>query len=395
MLQKPSLTNFKKPTTQTTEKLKTAINSKIKTDTAKKHPLFLVAGILGFTFVIALLFFLKTTMLPGSGNQDVTKPKNLILKSQMEIIDEASEALKRNDYPTFSQIIGTDNNTASDVKDVNMPDSKGIPLIVMAAANRNMDAVQLLIFRGADVNAPNVYTGDTALMLAARNGDVEMTLVLVRTGADTNAKNKYNQTPLLFAIDSGKRDIANVLISSGATEGSNNDNLIFYVNKKNYLGVESMVRTGASPNAKSPKGFPAITAAAALGDLQILNLLVLYKANIEATDPDGSTALITAVKYRHEDIANFLIDKGADINAKNKFDETPLFWAAYNGLAPITDVLLNAKADATVKNRDGYTPYKVAEIQKKEDVITVYKKYRLGVDGKELPPPAPQKKKKK
>jgi len=82
--------------------------------------------------------------------------------------------------------------------DASDPERGGTPLLWAAASGR-AEAIELLVGRGADVNAadPN---GGTALHAAAFLGHEKTVDVLVRNGAKVNAANERGETPLDVAI---------------------------------------------------------------------------------------------------------------------------------------------------------------------------------------------------
>ena len=82
------------------------------------------------------------------------------------------------------------------------PERGGTPLLWAAVTGR-AEAIELLIGRGADVNAVG-RDGGTALHAAAFLGHEKVVDVLVRNGANVNATNKRGDTPLDAAtIDEG------------------------------------------------------------------------------------------------------------------------------------------------------------------------------------------------
>ena len=73
------------------------------------------------------------------------------------------------------------------------PERGGTPLLWAAVTGR-AEAIELLIGRGADVNAVG-RDGGTALHAAAFLGHEKAVDVLVRNGAKVNAANKRGSTP--------------------------------------------------------------------------------------------------------------------------------------------------------------------------------------------------------
>ncbi len=77
--------------------------------------------------------------------------------------------------------------------------------LMLASKNGHVDAVKLLLDRGAQINARNPETPDskrgmTALMLAAQQGHDEVVRMLLEHGADATVKTQFGQTALDLAV---------------------------------------------------------------------------------------------------------------------------------------------------------------------------------------------------
>ena len=94
---------------------------------------------------------------------------------------------------------------------------KNMPLHA-AAAGRSLPVVNLLIERGADVNARQ-HGGFAPLHSAAANGDVDMMQALVDAGADVSARTESQQLPLDLALIKGHQAAVDFLESRGASLG--------------------------------------------------------------------------------------------------------------------------------------------------------------------------------
>jgi len=79
-----------------------------------------------------------------------------------------------------------------------------------AAANRQTEAVELLLKAGADVDARS--HGDfTALHIAAANGVTRMVEALLNAGADVGAKTEEGKMPMDFAVDGDHSEMVALL----------------------------------------------------------------------------------------------------------------------------------------------------------------------------------------
>ncbi len=87
-----------------------------------------------------------------------------------------------------------------------------------AAFLGNERAVEVLLDRGVDVNAPNVAgNGDTPLHVAAYVGDADIVELLLDRGADPNST-APGGTPIEYAVFVGSEDVANLLVGAGAPD---------------------------------------------------------------------------------------------------------------------------------------------------------------------------------
>ena len=85
-----------------------------------------------------------------------------------------------------------------------------------AAAIGNLHVAEMLIAKGAPVNAKN-SSGEVPLHLAARFGHMEVAKFLISKGAKINVKSKFTQaTPLMAAAEMGHESIIRMLMMAGA-----------------------------------------------------------------------------------------------------------------------------------------------------------------------------------
>jgi ankyrin repeat protein len=298
-------------------------------------------------------------------------------------------------------------------------DTKWTTGLQEAARRGHKDIAQLLITFGADVNAPARGDGGlTALQGAALKGDVEMVKILLCAGADVNAPtSKFGEVALTMAVKSKSLEIAKLLLASGAhlyehslqsalgCESSReivqlfldhnleHDNNLFMVHSfdaikagdneliyllleyealdearsltdatyaSNFELVEVLLKFGAEVNDNiffNDEGF-ALEAAASLGNLKIMNLLLGHGANAR----EKARALQAAANENQVEAARLLISSTTDVNNAplNVMDwengiqaspRTAMQAAAGTGNLELVQLLLGAGADVESKVR--------------------------------------------
>ena len=94
----------------------------------------------------------------------------------------------------------------------------------VAAWNGRKAVAELLIRRGADVNAGDKSRRGTPLHEAVANGQKALAELLIRRGANVNAQaiGYYRGTPLHQAVQAKSRDMVELLLANGADVNARN-----------------------------------------------------------------------------------------------------------------------------------------------------------------------------
>ncbi len=280
---------------------------------------------------------------------------NLKLVTPVAIIDEITKKLEEEDLEDAIIKINTE------LPDPNIPSSNGTPLLVLAAGKDYTDIVAALIQKGANPDKADLNTSETALIKAVRNQNFDTISILLNAGANPNLGTNQGITPLGLAIDLKNENLATHLLSSGATNGISNDNLLMYAFKKNPIGVGLMLAGGIPPTVTDKDNNTPLIISAANGDLDSAKHLISYRANVNVKNKYGMTPLLYAVKGKHWDMAEYLINNGANINSSNMYGQNALFWAAYQGNADLVHDLLMRGANYKKKTRLGQTALQMAQ----------------------------------
>ncbi|KAG5844228.1 hypothetical protein ANANG_G00160140 [Anguilla anguilla] len=120
--------------------------------------------------------------------------------------------------------------------------------------------------------------------------------------------------------------------------------------------VKLLLVHGADVNAQSSTGNTALTYACAGGFVDVVKVLLKEGANIEDHNENGHTPLMEAASAGHVEVARVLLEYGAGINThSNEFKESALTLACYKGHLDMVRFLLEAGADQEHKTDEMHT----------------------------------------
>jgi len=94
--------------------------------------------------------------------------------------------------------------------------------LIFAASSGSVEVVELLLSRGADIEAIDSH-GATAIDDAAGADKLKMVALLAGAGADVNARRPDGDTPLHFAAYRGHTDVVRLLLALGADPSAKNN----------------------------------------------------------------------------------------------------------------------------------------------------------------------------
>ncbi len=101
-------------------------------------------------------------------------------------------------------------------------DSQFIPPLSFAAASDQATLTELLLSRGANIEAKD-SNGATAIEDSAGMGRLKMVALLAGAGADVNARASDGDTPLHLAAWNGHAEVVRLLLTLGADPSARND----------------------------------------------------------------------------------------------------------------------------------------------------------------------------
>ncbi|OZH54327.1 hypothetical protein AFK68_11665 [Hydrocoleum sp. CS-953] len=219
-------------------------------------------------------------------------------------------------------------------------------------AGKSQEITALLINKGADVNAKN-NQGITPLHNSRRRGVAE---ILITHGADINAQDKKGKTPLHYLVTNDSQSAAELLINQRANinaKDNNNQTPLDYVRSQEMakLMISSGAKFGDSDISANSGKYSLLHEAVALGNKNLIELLIANGVDINIQDEDGNTALHYGKD--NQEITQLLIANGANVNAKNKEGNTSLHQTEN---LKVAQLLITNGADINAQNKWGFTP---------------------------------------
>jgi ankyrin repeat protein len=171
---------------------------------------------------------------------------------------------------------------------VNVRNNYGVSPLSLAAKQANPNILGQLMKAGADPNDKLNYINadETPLMHAARAGNVDAVNMLLLAGAQVNAREGWNgQSPLHWAAAEGH----------GAV-------------------VEALIAGGADIRHRSNAGTTPFLFAVRKGDVRSVKAFLDAGSDVNEKRVDLATPLLVAIINGHEDLVDLLLEKGANPN---------------------------------------------------------------------------------
>lgn len=283
------------------------------------------------------------------------------------------------------------------VRDVDADrDDRGYTLLHVAAHSPNLWMVDILLDRGADINAI-ANDGTTPFLLVCRNNP-DFAQKLLERGANPKAKlHKSNAnalhamaalgrpclplidtlvldineqtlsgyTPLACALNWGHETLSLILMDRGAHMNWKTDRneTALHLAARNGLhrALEEILKYGIDVNAADTRGWLSLHEACATGSVAVVTQLLDAGADIERPLPNGDRPLHVALSGTcdgREDIALLLLGRGADVTAVGSKERTALHLAAEFDLPRAVKALLEScqSTDLEAVDEETWTP---------------------------------------
>lgn len=232
----------------------------------------------------------------------------------------------------------------------------GKPPLFIAAEQKNMQNVVLLLNLGAD---PNQKYSQSSLLHKAISGDnIQLAQALLDAGADVNIQNYNKQAPIEVAIHKKKPDLTLLLLQyhpdlKRVVQYSRNSLLHVAVKEKKLLLVQELIRSGAPVNVINAAKETALLLAIRDSQLAMVQALLRAGANPNIKDRYNNTPLQLALTKKNRAFAEALINARVDVNVADSSGNTPIIIATQQVNIPLLKMLIKAGAKVNYERRFG------------------------------------------
>ena len=306
---------------------------------------------------------------------------------------EIFDAVKANDLTRANALVEKDASV------VHTKDGAGNTPLHQAAITGSVSISELLLSKGADINAINTQL-NTPLHLAIQNGKDEVAKYLIEKGTDLTIQNIVKKTPLHLTVRHSRKAIAELLIAKGvaidarddmgrtplglaARETGNVDIAALLISKgadvnvrdvdnwmplnfaawKGFKGmIDLLLDHGAEYDASGGRAPQMLQFAAGCGSARLFRMVSERGKDLFSNEETNNVMMRNAIAGGSTEIVNILMAKNIPIkNDANSFGWSPLHFAASNGHLAMIELLVKNGADLNRRTLSGKSVYNVAE----------------------------------
>ncbi|XP_028269362.1 death-associated protein kinase 1 [Parambassis ranga] len=291
-------------------------------------------------------------------NISVARSDDTLDEEDSFVMKAIIHAINDDNVPGLQHLLGSLNSY-----DVNQPNKHGTPPLLIAAGCGNIQIIEVLMRKGAEIQAHD-KSGANAIYYAARHGHVETLKFLHEKKCPLDVQDKCGETALHVAARYGNVDVVSYLCRIRANPDladREHETPLHCAAWHGYSAVaRALCQAGCHVDAKNREGETPLLTASARGFADIVECLVEHKANLEATDKDAHTALHLAVRRCQVEVVRCLLRHHSHLDQQDRHGNTPLHIACKDGNLPIVTAICSAKASLDLPNKHGRTPLHLA-----------------------------------
>uniref|UniRef100_A0A669C037 non-specific serine/threonine protein kinase n=1 Tax=Oreochromis niloticus TaxID=8128 RepID=A0A669C037_ORENI len=291
-------------------------------------------------------------------NISVARSDDTLDEEDSFVMKAIIHAINDDNVPGLQHLLGSLNSY-----DVNQPNKHGTPPLLIAAGCGNIQIIEVLMRKGAEIRAHD-KSGANAIYYAARHGHVETLRFLHEKKCPLDVQDKSGETALHVAARYGNVDVVSYLCSIRANPDLTDREQETPLHCAAWHGYSPVARAlcqaGCHVDAKNREGESPLLTASARGFVDIVECLVEHGAELETTDKEGHTALHLAVRRCQVEVVRCLLRHRCHVDQQDRHGNTPLHIACKDGNLPVVMAICNAKATLDLPNKSGRTPLHLA-----------------------------------
>jgi ankyrin repeat protein len=247
-------------------------------------------------------------------------------------------------------------------KSINIVGRNSTPLCI-AASTSNLQAMQILLQRGADPNLSD-HEGNTPLMLAIKQGHAAEIAELISITQNINQQNQEKDTALMIAIRLGCLPVAKALIQSQQSlniflKNNQQESAFSLLAHLGYFLTYQHLSLAKTMLIAAEQYYPfdidstvdgsntLLGLAAQLGEIEVLKKLLAKGARPTVPDRSGNTPLMLAIQQAHLFAAN-LLSTVSNANQQNQAGDTALMLAIRSKQIQTARILTNNTSQLNV-----------------------------------------------
>ena len=249
--------------------------------------------------------------------------------------------------------------------DPNYSLNNGTNLLTHAAVNYSYNIMDTLLRCGANINGLD-DNGDTIFThLCTHDGNYAQVIqYLIDEGGDINKQNTTGDLPAVLCAKYGNYwNLKQILESGHEIDSTDNCGVTLLMIASCYNNVRC-VKLLLERNADVNKQCSAIRQTALMKilicvnpdkKLDIINLLLLHKADVNITDIYEENAFFLAVRLNNPTLITLFMNNNANINIKNSHHVMPFLLALSNGNFDLCKLFITMKCNRSITTN--YLPW--------------------------------------
>ncbi|KAM5255363.1 ankyrin repeat, SAM and basic leucine zipper domain-containing protein 1 [Ctenodactylus gundi] len=177
-------------------------------------------------------------------------------------------------------------------------------------------------------------------------GDISLVEELLDSGINVDSSFRYGWTPLMYAASVANAELVRVLLDRGANASFDKDKQTILITACSARGSEEQI-------------------------LKCVELLLSRNVDPNVACRRLMTPVMYAARDCHPQVVALLVVHGAEVNAQDENGYTALTWAARQGHKSVVLKLLELGANKMLQTKDGKTPSEIAKMYKHHEVFSL------------------------